>query len=350
MNNGLITDFPNGFPNGVAIRGIPLLNEYTGKIFFVANAAQGGSDSQKGNYNEPFLTIDHALSQCSDNNGDIIFLMPQFGLTISAASQLNIEVAGVSIIGLGQGTSRPAFVFDTSTSASILITAANVTIENVVGYAGLAALTQPFRCIGNNVWLDIEWQDVSSVKTAATAITLTAVIGAYIKLKYVGFIDATALVAAVKLNGCSNVIIISDFYGIPSTAWVQFVTAASKNVNVFGYMYTSGTTNQTKDVVDTITGTTGYANIYDGSAGIQVQGGSASSWALTSTAGSGGGGATQAQVTAIVKAACGTDGTTITDSATTVLGAIGANNANNAFDSSSVVANATGSVLSLIHI
>jgi hypothetical protein len=43
--------------------------------------------------------------------------------------------------------------------------------------------------------------------------------------------------------------------------------------------------------------------------------------------------------------ALGTDGTTVTDSATTVLGAIGAQNADNAFTSTSVVANKDGSVL-----
>jgi hypothetical protein len=47
----------------------------------------------------------------------------------------------------------------------------------------------------------------------------------------------------------------------------------------------------------------------------------------------------------IVVAALGTNGTTITDSATTVLGAIGANNADNAFASNTVAANADGSLL-----
>ena len=47
----------------------------------------------------------------------------------------------------------------------------------------------------------------------------------------------------------------------------------------------------------------------------------------------------------IVVTALGTNGSTVTDSATTVLGAIGANNADNAFASNSVVANADGSVL-----
>jgi hypothetical protein len=47
----------------------------------------------------------------------------------------------------------------------------------------------------------------------------------------------------------------------------------------------------------------------------------------------------------IIPTALGTNGTTVTDSSTTVLGAIGANNANNAFDSSSVLPSADGSVL-----
>jgi hypothetical protein len=43
--------------------------------------------------------------------------------------------------------------------------------------------------------------------------------------------------------------------------------------------------------------------------------------------------------------ALGTNGTTVTDASASVLGAIGADNANNAFASTSVVANADGSVL-----
>jgi hypothetical protein len=45
------------------------------------------------------------------------------------------------------------------------------------------------------------------------------------------------------------------------------------------------------------------------------------------------------------EAALGTDGTTVTDSALSVLGAIGANSANNAFASNLVAANADGSVM-----
>ncbi|MDO8619484.1 MAG: hypothetical protein Q7R49_06115, partial [Candidatus Daviesbacteria bacterium] len=47
----------------------------------------------------------------------------------------------------------------------------------------------------------------------------------------------------------------------------------------------------------------------------------------------------------IVPTALGTDGTTVSDSSTTVLGAIGADNNNNAFSSTNVAANSDGSVL-----
>jgi hypothetical protein len=53
----------------------------------------------------------------------------------------------------------------------------------------------------------------------------------------------------------------------------------------------------------------------------------------------------KADLDAALTAALGTDGTTVSDGAAKVLGAIGANNANNAFSSSSVVANVDGSVL-----
>jgi len=60
---------------------------------------------------------------------------------------------------------------------------------------------------------------------------------------------------------------------------------------------------------------------------------------------SGAGSGLEEDGTANLVDALGTDAVTVTDSATSVLGATGANNANNAFDSSSVVSNADGSVL-----
>jgi hypothetical protein len=85
----------------------------------------------------------------------------------------------------------------------------------------------------------------------------------------------TAPVNAVRLVGCNTGRIVADFYGRASTGYVEFVTTACTNIEVTGYMYNSGTTDASKDVVDTVTGSTWFASVYDGAAGAQVSGGSA---------------------------------------------------------------------------
>jgi hypothetical protein len=85
----------------------------------------------------------------------------------------------------------------------------------------------------------------------------------------------TAPVNAVRLVGCNTGRIVADFYGRASTGEVEFVTTACTNIEVTGYMYNSGTTDASKDVVDTVTGSTWFASVYDGAAGAQVSGGSA---------------------------------------------------------------------------
>ena len=278
----ITTDFPNGFPNGVAIRGIPLVGEYSGNVFFVGPVSQNGANGNKGNYIQPFLTLEYALSRCKADNGDIIFLMPGFTRTQSIAGDLTIAVNGVSIIGLGTGSDRPTFTFGTLTTASVLVSADNVTIQNILGVSGINALANPFNVTGDNFWADIEWNDSLSTVEAARAILLTGSANSTINLKYVGFVNGDTVVNAVRLIGCSNVFININTYGICTTAWVQFLTTASTNVTVNGQMYTQGITNLSRDVVDTVTGSTGFANIIDVSAGVAASGGSATSWVLSS--------------------------------------------------------------------
>jgi len=98
-------------------------------------------------------------------------------------------------------------------------------------------------------------------------------------LTYRGFIAGNAVVNGVRLVGCSNTNININGYGVVSTAWVEFLTTACTNITVTGYMFTSGITNYTRDVVDTVTGSTWWASFTDGSAGAFISGGSAAALA-----------------------------------------------------------------------
>ena len=116
----------------------------TGDIYFVDSGAANASDSNKGTQQKPLLTLDAAIGLCTASNGDVIILMPGHAETISSATALAIDVAGVNIVGLGEGTDRPKFILNTATSATIAVSAANVSITNCVFSANFADIAELF--------------------------------------------------------------------------------------------------------------------------------------------------------------------------------------------------------------
>lgn len=73
-------------------------------------------------------TISAAIALCTANAGDVIFVAPGHSETVTSA--ITVNKAGVRIIGLGSGTSRPS-ITGNGTIDAINVTAANVTIENI---------------------------------------------------------------------------------------------------------------------------------------------------------------------------------------------------------------------------
>lgn len=259
---------------------------FAGKVFMVAKSAAAGRDMlQQIFIPDPdgviryAATIDAAIGYATAARGDLILVAPGHTETVTAASGITLDVSGVSVIGLGNGNNRPVITFGTSTGASFDVTADNCKVKNIVGLAGIDGLTKAFNVTGDNCELDIEWQDASTTVEAATAVRLDTANNSILNLKYLGFTGGNATTSAVKLDDCDNVRINIDAYGVVSTAWVDMVDVASTNVRVDGTMYTQGISNFTRDVVDTITGSTWSATIFDASFGGWVSGGSASALA-----------------------------------------------------------------------
>ena len=240
----ITSNYPNGFSGGVTVRGMPVLNSYPGMSFWVdGSTGGGGSDGNPGTFTLPFASIDGAINQCVANRGDIIMVKAGHTETLVAAGAITLDVAGVSVIGLGVGNDRPVLTFTPAATgtANVSWTAANCSFENIVCIAGLDGLTTPFAMSGAGAWLDIEWQDASSLIEAATVVLTTAAAdNLTIKMVYRGFPGGNACVAPIKLAGCTDGRVYVDFYGIASTAVVNFITTLSTNVYVSGYMYNSG--------------------------------------------------------------------------------------------------------------
>lgn len=279
-----MTDF-----SSVNIAGVPLIPgagdgtipPTTGQVLYVSNVTgDGGAAGNPGTAELPINTIDAAIGKCVANAGDVILVMSGHAETLSAASAITCDVAGVSIVGLGSGADRPELTFGTAVGASVVVSAANVTIRNIVGIANIDALTNPFHVQAAGCVLDIEWQDGSATVEAARAILGTAAAdNLTVDLRYQGFIAGDACVNAVRLVGTVGGRVKVDFYGKASTSIVEFVTTACHDIVVSGYMYNSGTTDGSKDVIDTVTGSTWFADFYDGAAGAQFSGGSAAALA-----------------------------------------------------------------------
>jgi hypothetical protein len=104
----------------------------TGNIFWVCSVTGTNSVGNGGNPDSPFATLAYAISQCTDSNDDRIYVMRHHAEAVIAAGTITLNKIGVSIIGLGSGTSRPTFSWTTISSATMLLTAASTRISNCI--------------------------------------------------------------------------------------------------------------------------------------------------------------------------------------------------------------------------
>jgi hypothetical protein len=145
------SNYPNGFSGGVSIRNVPIMQTNPGLVFWVSNnttgllaGQRGGSDGNRGTFDAPFATLNYAMTQCVANRGDIIFIKPGHAETITAAGTIALANAGVAIVGLGYGSARPTFTYTTANTASIAVSAANISIQNCVFTANFLSIAAAF--------------------------------------------------------------------------------------------------------------------------------------------------------------------------------------------------------------
>ena len=102
----------------------------TGNVFFVDSGASLAVDSTAhGDSPErPFATVDYAVGKCTASNGDIVYVMPGHAETLTA--NITMDVAGVSVVGLGRGTLRPTITVG-AFDGTVAMTAANSALSNI---------------------------------------------------------------------------------------------------------------------------------------------------------------------------------------------------------------------------
>jgi hypothetical protein len=234
----------------------------TGAYWFVHSVT--GSNGNSGKTPErPFSTIDYAVGRCTADKGDVIVVMPGHVETVTAAAGLDLDVAGITVFGLGSGSLRPQVNFTTAVGADMDIDAANVTVVNVLFTGGIDALTGPIDINAAGCTLrNIETRDVTGQATDfivtddnCDRLTISG-------WKHSGASAAGADTAITLVGGDDWVIEDFDIYGNFAVAAIENVTTAANRVRIGGgsrmsYIWTENAADVAVTMVATSTGSIG---------------------------------------------------------------------------------------------
>ena len=225
-----MSNYPNGFKNGISIRGVPLVQTHPGKVFWVDNTTtsllvgvKGGSNGNDGTFNAPFSTIDYAIGQCRANKGDVIFVKPGYTQTITLATEIVADVAGIAIVGLGSGANRPTITFGTNATANIPITAANMSVQNILFVANVAAVVSVFTATGTATPTDFvvdncEFRDTSASLNFISVVTGNATAnsmnGLWFGNNRILSLGTTAATTAITILEAASRIRVTNNFGV----------------------------------------------------------------------------------------------------------------------------------------
>jgi len=186
-----------------------------GNVFYVDSGATNASDTVNAgdSWASPLATLDAAIGKCTASNGDIIYLAPGHAESLSVATSVDADVAGITIIGLGSGSVKPTFT-SSAAAGSITVGAANVTIKNIRLVAGFATGTTTMMTIeaaGTFCTIeDCDFRDTAAASEALIHISVAALV-TDLHIKGCSFITAAgSMTGSVVFAGASTNTLIED--------------------------------------------------------------------------------------------------------------------------------------------
>lgn len=258
-----------------------------GNVFFVqsTHSNAGDTDGRGQTPDAPFATIDYAVGKCTANQGDLILVLPGHSESVTAAGGLDLDVAGITIQGIGTGRARPTITLSTATTADVDVDAAKVTLRNVVlDMTGVDAVAAGLDVNA----ADFTLEDCDVILATASAQAVLGVVGdanadrlTIRRCRFTGSGDA-GTTCAVSLTGEDDTLIEDCvFVGAYSSAVgaIRSVTTANVRCIIRDCLIQNLTASCTK-AITMLTGSTGqisrcHLQILSGSAPVT---GDAMSW------------------------------------------------------------------------
>jgi hypothetical protein len=247
-------------------------NPTSGRTFYVAKAsitnaaeiaATYGSVSYPDGTPALYTTVKLALAQCLANRGDTIVVMSGHTENITGATDLAISIAGVTIVGLGQGTMRPTFTWTTAIGANIPISAANVSISNCIfDGTGFDAITTMFTVTAAGVTFRKNTFITANVTNQIAIGITTSALATYFTFDnntVAGTGDAGTTNFLQLVGGDDAVITNNYMYGAYTTSLgpINQITTAGLRMLIANNTLVNATASSTKAIV-LVAGSTGF--------------------------------------------------------------------------------------------
>lgn len=218
----------------------------TGQVFYVSNSstvAPGGIGGSNGNSGkspqEPFSTIDHAVGQCTANRGDVIIVGPGHVETVTAAAGLDLDIAGITLMGVGNGDLRASVNFTTAVGADMDVDAADIAVFNFLFTGGVDALTGPIDVNADDFKLmNCTYRDVTGETVDCVIISAAdrVIVDGF---RFEGAVGAGGQ-SAIQITDCDRTVV-QNFWidGNLAAGCIESVTTANTNLHIHhGYLRT----------------------------------------------------------------------------------------------------------------
>ncbi len=184
-------------------------------------------------------TMQEAIDLCTDNAGDYIYVAPNHAENVASAAAIDFDCPGVTVVGYGENEHQPTFSMITAATATVQISAADVTLFNLRFLGNYTnGITECLDVTANGDGariLGCQFRETSATKELLIMITVTADADEVVIAgnKFVGIATGTDSVA-INFEGGSDQseILSNDFYGDWSGYVIDASTAASIGLNV----------------------------------------------------------------------------------------------------------------------
>ena len=209
-------------------------------------------------------TLDAAINATTASRGDRIFVLEGHTENLTAATSVNLDVNGVSVIGIGEGSLMPKFS-TTAAAGSITIAGTDCLLENIWVYSNFATGTTTGITVAatadGSTLRKIKMTEAANTSEFLTWIAVATTIadftieGCYLQ-GIIGGTDANAIIFAGTSANCK--ILNNYIYGDFSGDVIDHNTGASTTILISGNRIANMDTGADGDCISLKSDGTGY--------------------------------------------------------------------------------------------